>query len=68
MGIDGMAELSYYDRRGYTETTHGWAAGQNERRANAQWYDPDYWKSIHRMADLIDEKIDEFNKDGGLGE
>jgi len=71
MGIDGMAELSYYDRkRIHNLKYYTWVEqqGKTSEELNAQWYDPDYWKSVHRMADLIDEKIDEFNRMTGLGE
>ena len=71
MGIDGMMELNYYDRkRIHNLKYYTWVEqqGKTSEELNAQWYDPDYWKSVHRMADLIDEKIDEFNKMTGLGE
>ena len=71
MGTDGMMELNYYDRkRIHNLKYYTWVEqqGKTSEELNAQWYDPDYWKSVHRMADLIDEKIDEFNKMTGLGE
>lgn len=70
MGIDRMQELSYYDRkRIHNLKYYTWVEqqGKTSEELNAQWYDMDYWKSIHRMADKIDQKIDEFNKRTGLG-
>lgn len=69
MGIDGMEELSYYDRkRIHNLKYYTWVEqqGKTSEELNAQWYDPDYWKNIHNMADKIDEKIDEFNARTGL--
>ncbi|MDR2137042.1 MAG: pyridoxal-phosphate dependent enzyme [Synergistaceae bacterium] len=70
MGIDGMQELSYYDRkRIHNLKYYTWVEqqGKTSEELNAQWYDRDYWESIHKMADAIDAKIDAFNKMTGLG-
>ena len=71
MGLDGVEELNYYDRkRIHNLKYYTWVEqqGKTSEELNAQWYDPDYWKSVHRMADKIDEKIDAFNRLTGLGE
>ena len=69
MGVDGMQELSYVDRkRIHNLKYYTWVEqqGKTSDELNAQWYDRDYWKNIHKMADVIDAKIDEFNKMTGL--
>jgi cysteine synthase len=69
MGIDGMQELSYHDRkRIHNLKYYTWVEqqGKTSDELNAQWYDRDYWDNIHHMADVIDEKIDAFNKMTGL--
>ncbi|MDO5562177.1 MAG: pyridoxal-phosphate dependent enzyme [Synergistaceae bacterium] len=69
MGVDCMQELSYYDRkRIHNLKYYTWVEqqGKTSEELNAQWYDPDYWTNIHKMADKIDEKIDEFNARTGL--
>lgn len=70
MGVDGMQELSYLDRkRIHNLKYYTWVEqqGKTSEELNAQWYDRDYWKSIHRMADVIDAKIEAFNRMTGLG-
>ncbi len=65
MGVDGMQELSYYDRkRIHNLKYYTWIEqqGKTSEELNAQWYDRDYWTNVHKMADVIDEKIDAFNK------
>lgn len=71
MGLDGVEELNYHSRkRIHNLKYYTWIEqqGKTSEELNAQWYDPDYWKSVHRMADKIDEKIDAFNRMTGLGE
>ena len=71
MGIDGMQELTYYDRkRIHNLKYYTWVEqqGKTSEELNAQWYDRDYWDNIHKMADAIDEKIDLFNKMTGVDE
>ncbi|MDR3231980.1 MAG: pyridoxal-phosphate dependent enzyme [Synergistaceae bacterium] len=70
MGIDGMQELSYYDRkRIHNLKYYTWVEqqGRTSDELDAQWYDRDYWDNVHKMADVIDEKIDAFNEMTGLG-
>ncbi|WP_286933631.1 MULTISPECIES: pyridoxal-phosphate dependent enzyme [Aminobacterium] len=70
VGIDYMQELSYYDRkRIHNLKYYTWVEqqGKTSEELNDQWYDYDaYWGSIHKMADAIDERIDEFNRLTGL--
>jgi cysteine synthase len=71
MGIDGMQELNYYDRkRIHNLKYYTWVEqqGKTSEELNAQWHDRDYWKSVHRMAEAVDAKIDAFNKMTGVGE
>ncbi len=70
MGLDGVEELNYYSRkRIHNLKYYTWVEqqGKTSEELNAQWYDPDYWTNIHKMADQIDEKIDAFNRMTGLG-
>jgi len=69
LGIDGMQELSYYDRkRIHNLKYYTWVEqqGKTSEELNAQWYDRDYWANVHKMADAIDEKIESFNKMTGV--
>ncbi|WP_024822863.1 pyridoxal-phosphate dependent enzyme [Aminobacterium mobile] len=70
VGVDYMQELSYYDRkRIHNLKYYTWVEqqGKTSEELNDQWYDYDaYWGSIHKMADAIDERIDEFNRLTGL--
>ena len=71
LGIDGMQELSYYERkRIHNLKYYTWVEqqGKTSEELNAQWYDRDYWENIHKMAGEIDAKIDAFNKMTGLSE
>ena len=68
-GIDHVQELSYYDRkRIHNLKYYTWVEqqGKTYEEIQAQWYDDDYWTSIQRMADPIDELIDAFNERVGL--
>jgi len=69
-GIDYVQELSYYDRkRIHNLKYYTWVEqqGKTYEEIQAQWYDPDYWTSIQAMADPIDELIEAFNANVGLG-
>ena len=64
-GIDNALELTYYERlRVHNLKYYTWVEQQGKTydELNRQWYDRDYWKSIPRMLDEIDELIEEFNK------
>ncbi|MDD2715553.1 MAG: pyridoxal-phosphate dependent enzyme [Candidatus Wallbacteria bacterium] len=66
---DHMLELSYYDRkRIHNLKYYTWVEqqGKTVEELNAQWYDSEYWESIHAQAPEIDKLIDEFNDATGL--
>ena len=68
-GIDHVHELSYYDRkRIHNLKYYTWVEqqGKTYEEIQAQWYDPEYWTNIQRMADPIDELIEAFNDRVGL--
>ena len=69
-GIDHVHELSYYERkRIHNLKYYTWVEqqGKTYEEIQAQWYDPEYWTSIQKMADPIDDLIDAFNDRVGLG-
>ncbi|NNC40547.1 MAG: pyridoxal-phosphate dependent enzyme [Acidimicrobiia bacterium] len=69
-GIDHVHELSYYERkRIHNLKYYTWVEQQGKTydEIQAQWYDPEYWTSIQKMADPIDDLIDAFNDRVGLG-
>ena len=64
-GIDNALELTYYERlRVHNLKYYTWVEQQGKTydELNRQWYDREYWKSIPKMLDEIDELIIEFNK------
>jgi cysteine synthase len=69
-GTDCMLEMNYQDRkRVHNLKYYTWVEqqGKTSEELNAQWYDhEEYWGSIHRMAKVIDERIDAFNDMTGL--
>ena len=69
MGLDGLQELTYNERkRIHNLKYYTWVEqlGKSTAELNAQWYDHDYWRSVHRMVDKIDALIDDFNSKTGL--
>lgn len=71
MGLDGVEELNYYSKkRIHNLKYYTWVEqqGKTADELNAQWYDPDYWTNIHKMAGKIDEKIETFNHMTGLAD
>ncbi len=67
--IDYMEELGYYGRkRIHNLKYYTWVEqqGKTYEEIQAQWYDDSYWTRIPRMADEIDQLIDEFNERTGL--
>lgn len=69
MGLDGLQELTYNERkRIHNLKYYTWVEqlGKSTAELNAQWYDHGYWAGVHRMADKIDELIDDFNSKTGL--
>jgi len=69
MGTEGVRELGYYDRKRIHNLKYfTWVEqlGKSVEELEAQWYDRDYWTDVHKMADEIDKKIEEFNRRTGL--
>lgn len=69
-GIDHVHELSYYDRkRIHNLKYYTWVEqqGKTYEEIQAQWYDDGYWPSIQSMVGPIDDLIDAFNAEVGLG-
>jgi len=67
--IDYVQELSYYDRkRIHNLKYYTWVEqqGRSFEEIQAQWYDPEYWTSIHGHVDEMDALIDDFNDRTGL--
>jgi hypothetical protein len=67
--IDYMQELSYYDRkRIHNLKYYTWVEqqGRTYEEIQAQWYDPNYWTSIHGHVDEMDALINDFNERVGL--
>ncbi|MDI6762883.1 MAG: pyridoxal-phosphate dependent enzyme [Thermodesulfobacteriota bacterium] len=67
--IGHMQELNDYDRRRIHNLKYfTWIEQQGKGlpELNAQWYDPEYWESIHQQASEIDRLIEAFNDRTGL--
>jgi len=67
--VDYVEELGYWDRkRIHNLKYYTWVEqqGKTYEEIQAQWYDPDYWKGVHRQVDEIDELIVQFNEMTGL--
>ncbi|MBC8493137.1 MAG: pyridoxal-5-phosphate-dependent protein subunit beta, partial [Chloroflexi bacterium] len=59
----------YWDRRRiHNLKYYTWVEqqGKTYEEIQAQWYDPDYWSSIHRQVEEIDGLIEQFNERTGL--
>ncbi len=68
-GVEYVEELGYCERRRIHNLKYfTWVEqqGKTYEEVQAQWYDPDYWTSIHRQVDEIDALIEEFNRRTGL--
>ncbi len=66
---DSMQELTYQDRkRVHNLKYYTWVEqqGKTYEEINAQWYDRDYWTSVHAQAAELDKLIDSFNKETGV--
>jgi len=66
---DHMQELSYVDRRRIHNLKYfTWVEqqGKSYEEIQAQWYDDDYWTSLHGRVDELDALIDAFNERVGL--
>jgi len=66
---DYVEELGYWDqRRIHNLKYYTWVEqqGKTYEEIQAQWYDPDYWSSIHGQVEEIDALIEQFNEMTGL--
>ena len=66
---DNMQELTYTDRKRIHNLKYfTWVEQQGKtfEEIQAQWYEHDYWTSIHDSMAEIDSLIDEFNNRTGL--
>jgi cysteine synthase len=64
-----VEELGYWDRRRIQNLKYfTWVEqqGKTYEEIMAQWYQPDYWTSIHSQIAAIDALIEEFNGKAGL--
>ncbi len=62
--LANVQELDYYERkRIHNLKYYTWVEqqGKTYEEIQAQWYDPEYWTNIQKMADPIDELIEAFN-------
>ena len=69
LSTDYMQELTYVDRkRVHNLKYYTWVEqqGKTYEEIQAQWYDRNYWKSLHGRVDEMDALIDEFNAKTGL--
>lgn len=69
IGIDHVKELGYYDRKRIHNLKYfTWVEqqGKTYEEIQAQWYDDNYWTSIHGHTDELDALIDAFNERTGL--
>lgn len=69
LGVDHIIEMNYYEKRRMHNLKYfTWIEqqGKTVEELNAQWYDPNYWKSQYSKADEWDELIDEFNERTGV--
>jgi cysteine synthase len=67
--LDHLQELTYYDRKRIHNLKYfTWVEQQGKTydEIQAQWYDPNYWTSIHGHVDEIDDLIESFNERTGL--
>ena len=68
--VDYVEELDYWEKkRIHNLKYYTWVEqqGKTYEEIQRQWYQPDYWSSIHRQVDEIDELIVQFNERTGLG-
>ncbi len=62
---DNMLELNYLQRKRIHHLKYyTWIEqqGRDLDELNAQWYDPNYWKTIQNSVEPIDEQIIAFNE------
>jgi len=68
--VDYVEELGYWDqKRIHNLKYYTWVEqqGKTYEEIQAQWYQPDYWSSIHGQVPEIDDLIEQFNEMTGLG-
>jgi hypothetical protein len=68
-GTDNMLELRYPDRRRvHNLKYYTWVEqqGKTYNEIQSMWYEHDYWTSVQKQANEIDELIVEFNNEVGL--
>jgi cysteine synthase A len=66
---DNMTELCYPDRKRVHNLKYfTWVEqqGKTYTEIQAQWYQPDYWTEVQKLAPEIDALIEEFNREVGL--
>jgi hypothetical protein len=69
LSTDHMIEMTYYQKKRMHNLKYfTWIEqqGKTVEELNAQWYDPDYWKSHYGCADQWDTMIEEFNHKTGV--
>jgi cysteine synthase A len=67
--VDYVEELRYWDRkRIHNLKYYTWVEqqGKTYEEIQAQWYQLDYWSTIHNQVDEIDALIEQFNEMTGL--
>ena len=66
---DNMEELNYQARKRIHHLKYfTWVEqqGKDVRELDRQWYDKNYWKSIHKLTPIIDQMIKDFNVRVGI--
>jgi cysteine synthase A len=69
--VDYVEELGYWDKKRIHNLKYfTWVEqqGKSYEEIQAQWYDCDYWSSIHGQVEEIDALIEQFNEMTGLAE
>ncbi len=67
--VNYVEELGYWDQKRIHNLKYfTWVEQQGKTydEIQAQWYDRDYWRSVHRQVEEIDALIEEFNGRTGL--
>jgi cysteine synthase A len=67
--VDYVEESGYWDRKRIHNLKYYTGVEQQGKtydEIQAQWYDPDYWNSVHRQVSEIDALIQQFNEMTGL--
>jgi len=67
--VDYVEELGYWDRkRIHNLKYYTWVEqqGKTYEEIQTQWYDADYWNTIHNQLEEIDTLIEQFNDMTGL--